>query len=401
VTPPCLPAARRACRALALAVLAALLAACATPPPPAPVTADPLLRDELFAAPTVRPDAAEIFALSEPMRRYLRQEIASQARLQGPQAGLLAALYERGQLKLDYDATVTRNAAQAFEARAGNCLSLVVMTAAFARELGLAVRYQTAYLEETWTRSGATLVRAGHVNITLGPVMNDRANPLSRALTIDFLPPEQARQLRTREVSEATIVAMFMNNRAVEALLRGAIDDAYAWTRASLAAGADFPSAYNTLGILYARRGYLRFAEAAFERVLQKEPDNTRALANLAEVYARTDRLERAQPLYVRLAQLEPQPPFHFYEQGMAALARGDARAARALFARELARGTVSTEVVYALAVAHARLGDTAQAEKHFRLAADAAARGERAGASEKLAQLKSRVNGASSSVSQ
>jgi Flp pilus assembly protein TadD len=381
--------------------LTALLTACATPAPPPAPTADALLRDELFAAPSVRPDAAEIFALSEPMRRYLRQEIAAQARFQGPQAGLLAALYERGQLRLDYDSTVTRNAAEAFEARAGNCLSLVVMTAAFAKELGLSVRYQTAYLEETWTRSGATLVRAGHVNITLGPTMNDRANPLSRALTIDFLPAEQARLLRTREVSEATIVAMFMNNRAVEALLRGALDDAYAWTKASLAAGAALPSAYNTLGIVYARRGYLRFAEAAFQRVLQAEPDNTRALANLAEVYARTDRMALAQPLYVRLAQLEPQPPFHYYEQGMAALARGDAKTARTLLARELARGTVSTEVVYALGLAHARLGDSEQADKYFKQALGGTLLGDRNAVVSKLSQLKSRSGGAAPSVTQ
>jgi transglutaminase-like putative cysteine protease len=54
------------------------------------------------------------------------------------------ALYQPDQIRLEYDAAVTRNAAQAFEARTGNCLSLVIMTAALARELGLTVRYQSA-----------------------------------------------------------------------------------------------------------------------------------------------------------------------------------------------------------------------------------------------------------------
>ena len=49
---------------------------------------------------------------------------------------------------------MTRNAAEAFDARSGNCLSLVIMTAAFAKELGLPVRYQNVFVDEAWSRSG-------------------------------------------------------------------------------------------------------------------------------------------------------------------------------------------------------------------------------------------------------
>jgi hypothetical protein len=46
---------------------------------------------------------------------------------------LFDALYGNGRLRLDYDSAMTRNATEAFAARSGNCLSLVLMTAAFAR----------------------------------------------------------------------------------------------------------------------------------------------------------------------------------------------------------------------------------------------------------------------------
>ena len=76
---------------------------------------------------------------------------------------------------------MTRNAAQAFDARAGNCLSLVVMTAALAKELGLQVEYNSAYTEETWSRNGALLLRSGHINITIGRRFVDRtARPEAR-----------------------------------------------------------------------------------------------------------------------------------------------------------------------------------------------------------------------------
>ena len=52
------------------------------------------------------------------------------------------ALYDPRELQLDYDATYTGTAAETYAARKGNCLSLVIMTAAFARELGMTVRFQ-------------------------------------------------------------------------------------------------------------------------------------------------------------------------------------------------------------------------------------------------------------------
>ena len=136
-------------------LLSTLLAACATAPAPQPN--DPLFRDSLFAAPSERIDARDVFALSPEMKDYLAVQIAPQLRIHGRQRGLIDALYNKTQLKLEFDSAMTRTAAQAFAARSGNCLSLVIMTAAFAKELGLSVRYQKVYVDETWSRSGDNL----------------------------------------------------------------------------------------------------------------------------------------------------------------------------------------------------------------------------------------------------
>ena len=379
-----------ACRALSatLALLIAL-AGCATAPPPPP-RAEALLHDELFAPASVTIDAAEIFAVSEPMKQYLRTEIASQAKRNGLQDGLVAALYSRGQLKLEYDSSRTRTAAEAFDARAGNCLSLVVMTAAFAKELGLQVRYQSAYVDETWSRNGNLLLRSGHVNVTLGPKLQDRASR-ARAITIDFLPSHEAQNLRAAEIPEQTIVAMFMNNRAVEAIVHGQLDDAYAWTRAALQRSPDFLPAYNTLGIVYTRRGHKGLAEASFRHVLERDPKHTRAMANLAEIYAGDGREVEAAALRADLARLEREPPLHLYNLGMAALQRMDYQAARDLFAREAARSGYSTEVSYWLGVSLYLLGEHEQASVYLKHAMESSAtRSERELYSAKLARLKS-----------
>jgi transglutaminase-like putative cysteine protease len=52
---------------------------------------------------------------------------------------------------LEYDAEETLNASEAFDRKSGNCLSLVLMTAAMARELGLDVRFQNVRMDDSWT----------------------------------------------------------------------------------------------------------------------------------------------------------------------------------------------------------------------------------------------------------
>ena len=354
-------------------VLCALLAACAGAPVVNAQTQ--LLRDEFFAPASDRVNSTEVFALSAPMRSYLDDQIAPQLRRSGLQRGLIEALYKREQLKLDYDATRTRNAAEAFEARAGNCLSLVILTAALAKDLGLQVHYQSAYTDETWARSGELVFRSGHVNITLGRRFMDTGSiKTATEYTVDFLPADAIRGLRTREISERTVVAMYLNNRAAEALAAAEIDNAYAWARAAVRHDASFSSALNTLGVIYLQRALPALvgpAIASFEAVLQQEPLNPRAMFNLAAAFDRAGRTSEAAALRSHLAQIEPEPPFHWFDQGRLAMQRGDYAAARQLFAKEIRRMPYQHEIHFWLAQASYQLGDIDAARRSLAAARD------------------------------
>ena len=351
------------------ALVCVLLVACASPPQQRVPPPEFLFKDELFAAPSERIAAADVFALSDQMKRYLRTEIASQLRQVGSPQGLINALYEREQLKLQYDVSMTRNASQAFDARAGNCLSLVVMTAAFAKELGLHVTYQSAYLEESWGRSGDLLVRSGHVNVTLDRKLADRNTIGSVATTVDFLPAESLRGLRLRDIQEETIVAMYMNNKAVEALAEGRSNDAYGWAREAIFQSPQYLGSHNTLGVIYMRRGDLAQSEQVFSYLLKREPANERAIANLAQVFARQGRDVESAALLRRLAQIEPVAPFHYFNLGRAAMEQGNFKLARDLFSKEVARADYNAEFHFWLAVAHFKLGDLEPAKKHLAFA--------------------------------
>ena len=368
------------------------LVACAGAPTAPPVDPSMLLRDDAFARPAQVIDANEVFAIDDSMRDYLRRNW-SLMRREGRPKGLVDALYTRGELKLEYDASYTRNASQAFAARAGNCLSLVVMTAALAKELGLDVEYHSAYADETWSRSGTLLLRSGHINITLGRRMIDRGRgEENRNWTIDFLPQGELRGLRTERLSEATVVSMFMNNRAAEALAREAYAEAYWWAREGLIADPSFVGVQNTLGVVYQRSGRPAEAERVYRAVLQRHPNQTQALHNMVQLLEQQGRHAEARPVAARLAALEPEPPYHWFVQGQLALRRGDARTARDFFAREVGRADYSSEFHYWLALAQYQLGEIEAAQRSLEKAASlSTSRGERDLYAAKLAWLNQR----------
>jgi Tfp pilus assembly protein PilF len=283
-------------------------------------------------------------------------------------------------LRLDYDSATTRTAAQAFAARSGNCLSLVIMTAALAKYLGLPVTFQSVDVEDSWTRGNSLLLVAGHVNLVIGPRMLDRAGGLGNdsTTTIDFLPPQDLRARRVSVISEARVLAMFFNNRAAETMAKGDLDQAYALSKASLMQDPAFPSAQITLGVIYQRRGLMREAEAAFRHALRAEPNNTQALADLAQVLISQGREAEAQQVRQTLARLETYPPFYFFELGRAAVQRGDFEAGRAWRRRELSRDPDYHEVHFWLALAYGGLGDANAARRHLSIAlANSTTRGE------------------------
>ena len=166
-------------------------------------------------------------------------------------------------------------------------------------------------------------------------------------MTIDFLPPRDLRGLRSRVVGEDTIVAMYMNNRSVEAFAEGRIDDAYWWARGAIRQDPLFLSAYNTLGVVYQRHGDLALAEQSLNYVLDREPANTRAMSNLVSVLNEGGRVAEAGALKRKLDQLEPNPPFSYFNRGLAAMRDGDVKSARELFEKEVDRAAVLPRVSF------------------------------------------------------
>lgn len=351
-------------RTLLMVLVAATLAGCAG----VPVGQVParLFADRHFTPPPQPVGADDLFTLDADMLAFAEGPLAAEMERRGTHVGLFDALRRR--LTLDNDAPGTRPAAQTFAARTGNCLSLVVLTAAFARHHGIPVHYQAVQGLETWSRTGGIAFYSGHVNLRLGLREGAVADARSMAgLTVDYL--GESSRFANHPVTEPTLVAMYLNNRAAEALVAGDLDVAYAWARAAVEADPGYLASANTLAVIYLRRGLLREAEFALEHVLRREPANANAMTNLVLALTRAGRRSEAAAWRRRLLALAPYPPFYFLDEGLAALERGEVDAALALLQRELERMPYNEEVHFAIARADLRRGAVADARKHLALA--------------------------------
>jgi Tfp pilus assembly protein PilF len=358
-------------RSFAGALLCILVAACSTVPAPRIAVPQNLFEDHLFGAPSEAVTGDDIFVVSDEMRRFLETDIAAEVRIKGHRQALFDALYTKHRLQLNYDGAATRGAAPTFAARAGNCLSLVIMTSAFAKAMDIPVRYQSVYLDEALSRNEDIYFFVGHVNLILGTRKIDVGfgRTGSDEKIIDFLPPIETRGVQAREIAESTVIAMYMNNRAAEALVRGQLDDAYAWAKAAIARDPEFPNSYNTLGVIYFRHHNPAQAEKVFRAALERKPDNAHVMANMTRALNDLGRVAEAQELTRKLERLEPNPPFAFYMRGLKAMREGDFSLAKDMFAKEVDRAPYYHEFRFWLAVAYLGLGQVDTARDELRLA--------------------------------
>jgi Flp pilus assembly protein TadD len=348
----------------ACALLCLLLAACASAPKPVeearPVS---IFNDAAFAPPSRVIDAGDVFAVSPEMQHFIDAEIARRIPTEGKVMALVDTLYEKGKRKFSYDAAVTNNAAGVFAAHSGNCLSYTIMTAAFAKQLGVPVQFHVVTFGDVWDRSNDVDFRIGHVNLTLGA---RRQIGGETAQLVDFGAYGDAHGNLLDDIGEDVIVAMYFNNRAAEALARNEIDDAYWWARAAVQHTPSFLAGYNTLGVIYMRRNDMAGAERVFQRVLDREPENLMAMSNDVMALKSLGQVAQAQALAARLAQIQPYPPFFYFNRGVRAMEQRDYATAKAEFTREVNRASYNHQFHFWLALADYYLGDMTETQKQL-----------------------------------
>ncbi len=331
-------------------------------------SADRIFHDDLFEAASTPVHAEDALTVSDAMRHYAQDQLLHS--MDGVNRNDVRTLfvrktYQKGELKLDYDASQTRTAAQAFESKSGNCLSLVLLTSAMAKEIGLSVQYQSVVVKPDWNRKNNFFVSIDHVNLVISDPLA-RVISWPREITIDFLPSEVAQAMETTTIDEKTVLAMYSNNRAIESLMDGKINDSYWWARESLRQDSNFPNAYITLGVIFREISRADLSEQVLSQLADLAPDNTAMLANRILVLRELGKIQEAEKLADRLARLDPHPPMSYFKQAQKEMVEGHFEIAKRLFEKEIERDPDRQEYEFGLALAYFKLRDNVHAYQHM-----------------------------------
>jgi Tfp pilus assembly protein PilF len=266
-------------------------------------------------------------------------------------------------LQFEYRNRPTLTAAEAFEARAGNCMSLVNLFISLARAAGLDAFPLEVRDWAVFSREGSTVVRSSHVigGLTVGGSM-----PAGRTWTIDFLPGERKAYRRLSKISDRRHAALYYSSVGVEAILDG--DPATAEGLFAQAVALDHRSAeaWSNYAVLARRQGDLDTAFERLEKAVRLDADYMPALTNMASFHRLAGRGDVALSFERRALEAKLQNPYFLIDQALRRLQRDEIDGAYELVQKARRIDSGLPEVYLVLGRIDLARGRSAHAERNF-----------------------------------
>ncbi|QSX36595.1 tetratricopeptide repeat protein [Shewanella sedimentimangrovi] len=324
--------------------------------------------DELFNPVSDVPSPEQVFALPQKAKSELLQSY-NRANM-GSGNSISAHDWLSQQLRADkggfqYYDNYTRIAEVTYQERQGNCMSLVVLSAALADVLNVPVEIYEVQVEPVWDKQGEFYLLNGHVNIRLmPPELMHTAYVRPEAIQIDFLPERAMRGYAKKKISRQAFLAMFYNNLAAESLIQGHQDRAYALIKQSLLQKPNFTPALNTLAILYRYRGHEDWAEDAYRLALRYTPEDLTTLYNLALLLGEQERLEEWAEIHKVLELARIRNPYYYYDMAQQAFSDHEYQQALTWYLRAVEKADYRHEFYFGLSKAYWATGNERKAKQ-------------------------------------
>lgn len=263
-----------------------------------------------------------------------------------------------GGLGFQYRSHPTLTAAEAFEQRKGNCLSLVNLFVALGRSVGLRVFFVEVEDFETYYRYEGTIVRSTHVvgGVVIGGELR----------TVDFLPDRDKRYRQLRIISDQRALAHYYNGTGAEAMLDGDLERAAALFRLAVDTDPEFAGGWNNYAIFARRDGRLGDAIGLLERALRIDSHFLPAMENLSGYYRMDGRPEEAARMEERALDEKTRNPYYLTHQALSRLGKGDLDEAEKLLRRARRLDRSVPDVHLMLGRVELARGHEEKAEAHF-----------------------------------
>ena len=281
---------------------------------------------------------------------------------------LVETIIDKDHKGFAYRAGHSTVAAETWRTRAGDCLSLTVLTFSVARALGMNAIMQEVQTPTLYGRAGQLDVVNQHVNVLFPHFRGDlMIESTAHDVVLDF-EPEHAAARRGTSLTENGIVARYYNNIAVEHMAIGDAQVAYAHFKQAILSDPAYASPYSNLAVLYRRGGHEREAEALLRRAISLESGTDVAMHELARLLKDQGRIADARELERKLEESRANDPYHWIGLAILDLQHNETRSA--IYKLQRANDIAPTfgEVHRYLAIAYGRAGDLPKAREELAL---------------------------------
>lgn len=323
-------------------------------------SADLISGEALFgeqAKDIVLPDD-DVLALNDTMRAYLKRYVPHNY-VETMRVRVLARMiFGKGTLGMEYNASKTLTAMNAFKHTEGNCLAFSYLFTAFARERGLRASFQEVDIPPQWSAVGDELYYLSrHVNV----ILNMRE---VRDIVIDIDSINYKPHYRARKISDNYAIALYYSNKGTDYMIAEDFENAFRYLVKALELSPRDPAIWSNLGVMYRMKGMYNYAEKAYFVALKYKGRNKSVLTNLSALYEYMGEMEKSE-YYSSLARdYQLKNPYYNYYQALDAFAEGDYDLTLRHLKMALKRQKKEHKFHKLLGETYAKLGDDTRANK-------------------------------------
>lgn len=334
----------------------------------------PELNQPLFGSPRAVPDFYEMIALKPAQQAEFLRFFNSGANARYEPHRRVYAYLTRHLANTDFQ-NRTLPAATTIETRSGNCMSLALVTTAYARLAGVDIDWQLADSDPVYSSEDSVIYSANHIQTRL---YRQELNSTSYAFTVgrpyllvDYYTDSAAGI--GKPLDEAGMIALVYQNLGIEAMADGRLEESFWLLRKGLEYDSGNANLYNALGVLHRRAGDARTAERLYRFALDEFGDRLIILRNYRKLLLAEARSEEADLMERRIMVLPDPDPYPLLSLGDEAAAAGKTGVALAHYNKAVKVAPYLHEIYLKMARIHIEKGDLKRAERALRKARDRA----------------------------
>jgi Flp pilus assembly protein TadD len=294
-------------------------------------------------------------ALNDEIRNFLDSNISSNLSPAAKVGKVRELMFDPQYLNIQYSTDKTYTAAEVFENRSGNCLSVINFYIGVTRYLGLDASFQTVKVSPIWDSRGGLNVLYEHIN-AIGTVRG------GMQYIMDFTPEIALLDYTAETISDEEARALYFSNLGAELMIEGELELALPYLQNALWIDPSLSLAWNNIGVVYHRLGQIELAEYSYKKGYLVNTDNSTVISNLSNLYKATGDTEKAQYYQTAVQQFQNRNPYYHFNLGNEAYQANQFQTAERHYLRAIRRNDNEPEFYLRLASTYQQLGENSRA---------------------------------------